>query len=63
MSDKAAFVNSVYSRYRAKPLTLTLFLLLAESEIAFLISPSKKLSLHLSPSDLRSKHILLVIKK
>ncbi len=24
MSDKAAFVSSVYSRYRRKPLTLTL---------------------------------------
>ncbi len=26
MSDKAAFIRSVYSRYRRKPLTLTLFL-------------------------------------
>ncbi len=65
MSDKAAFVNSVYSRYRAQTSNVNVIspafkrLLLAESEFAFLISPL----LHLSPSDLRSKYILLVIKK
>ncbi len=44
MSDKAAFVSSVYSR---KPLNVNVIspafkrLLPAESEFAFLISPSK----------------------
>ncbi len=47
MSDKAAFVNSVYSRYRAQTSNVNVIspafkrLLLAESEFAFLISPSK----------------------
>ncbi len=69
MSDKTAFVNSVYSRYRAQTSNVNVIspafkrLLLPESEFVFLISPSKELLLHLSPSDLRSKHILLVIKK
>ncbi len=68
MSDKAALVSLVYSRYRAHTSNGNVIspafkrLLLAESELAFLISPSKWLLLHLSPSDLRSKHILLVIK-
>ncbi len=45
MSDKAAFVRSVYSRYRAQTFNVNVIspafkrLLLAESEFAFLISP------------------------
>ncbi len=41
MSDKAAFVNSVYSRYRAQTSNVNIIspafkrLLLAESELAF----------------------------
>ncbi len=63
MSDKAAFVSSAYSRYRAQTSNVNIIsptfkrLLLAESEFVFLISPSKWLSLLLSPSDLQSKHI------
>ncbi len=47
MSDKAAFVCSVYSRYRVQTSNFNVIspafkhLLLAESEFAFLISPSK----------------------
>ncbi len=47
MSDKAVFVHSVYSRYQAKTSNVNVIsptfkcLLLAESEFAFLISPSK----------------------
>ncbi len=48
MSDKAAFVRSVYSRYRAQTsnVNITLFLPVLsvscwQSEFAFLISPSK----------------------
>ncbi len=57
MSDKAAFVRSAalstaVTRETSSSPTLKR-LLLAENEFAFLISPS----------DLRSKHILLVIKK
>jgi len=46
MSDKAAFVSAVYSRYRAQTSKVSIIfnafkhLLLAESEFAFLISPS-----------------------
>ncbi len=44
MSDKAAFVSSVYSRYRAQTSNVNVIspalkrLLLAESELAFLLS-------------------------
>ncbi len=47
LSDQAAFVNSVYSRYRAQTSNVNVIspafkrLLLAENELAFLISPSK----------------------
>ncbi len=44
MSDKAAFVSSVYSRYQANVNVISPAFkrhLLAESEFAFLISPSK----------------------
>ncbi len=47
MSDKAAFVSSVYSHYRVQTSNVNVIspafkhLLLAESEFAFLISPSK----------------------
>ncbi len=47
MSDKAAFVSSVYSRYRAQTSNLNVIspafkrLLLPESELAFLIILSK----------------------
>ncbi len=47
MSDKAVFLNSVYSRYRAQTSNVNVIspafkrLLLAESGFAFLISPSK----------------------
>ncbi len=47
MSAKAAFVSSVYSRYRAQtsnvisPAFKRHLLAVAESEFAFLLSPSK----------------------
>ncbi len=49
MSDKAAFVSSVYSRYRAQTSNVNVIspafkrhlLAVAESEFAFLLSPSK----------------------
>ncbi len=47
LSDKAVFVSSVYSRYRAQTSNVNVIspafkhLLLAESEFVFLISPSK----------------------
>ncbi len=57
MSDKAALVSLVYSRYRAHTSNVNVISpafkrQVAESELAFLISPSKWLLLHLSPSDL-----------
>ncbi len=53
MSDKAAFVNSVYSRYRAQTSNVNVIspafkrLLLAESEFAFLISSYRCISVRL----------------
>ncbi len=65
MSDKVAFVNSVYSRYRAQTSNVNVIspafkrLLLAESEFKFLkVRPSSYCCISVR----RSKHILLVIK-
>ncbi len=69
MPDKAEFVSSVYCPGAVTGETSIVSspalrqLLLAENEFAPSISPSKQLSLHLCPSDLCSKHILLVIEK
>ncbi len=55
MSDKAAFVSSVSLTQTSNVNVISPAfkrLLLAESELAFLISLSKYLSLHFSPSDL-----------
>ncbi len=63
MPDKAELVSSVYSPAAVTGETSIISspalrrLLLAENEFAPSISPSKYLSLHLSPSDLCSKHI------